>query len=202
MSQDFFVHETAVLDPLLRIGRGTRIWHFCHVMSGAQIGENCVLGQNVFVASNVRLGNNVHVQNNVSIYDGLVIEDDVFCGPSMVFTNVTNPRSGFPRKDEYRETLVRRGATIGANATVLCGHTLGRHCFIAAGAVVTGDVPDFALVMGTPGRVRGWMSRYGERLSFDADSNARCPHTGDIYQRVDASTVKLLERAAPAAAWP
>ena len=193
MSHGYFVHETAIVDPPACIGDGTRIWHFSHVMSGAVIGEHCVLGQNVFVAATGRIGNHVHLQNNVSVYDRVVLEDHVFCGPSMVFTNVTNPRCQFPRKGEYRETLVRRGATIGANATILCGHTLGAHCFIGAGAVVTHDVADFALVLGAPGRVAGWMSRYGQRLSFDGSGLARCPVTGDVYRLVAPEAVRLLE---------
>jgi UDP-2-acetamido-3-amino-2,3-dideoxy-glucuronate N-acetyltransferase len=194
MPTQYFVHETAIVDPPVCIGDGTRIWHFSHVMGGAVIGDRCVLGQNVFVAATARIGNHVHLQNNVSVYDGVVLEDYVFCGPSMVFTNVTNPRCEFPRRGEYRQTLVRRGATVGANATILCGHTLGAHCFIGAGAVVTRDVPDFALVLGTPGRVAGWMSRYGQRLSFDASGLARCPATGDVYRLVTPDAVMLVEQ--------
>ncbi len=162
-----YVHPTAVIDEPRQLGAGTKIWHFCHVSGGARIGEGCVLGQNVYVAADVTLGNNVRVQNNVSIYDGVTLEDDVFCGPSMVFTNVTNPRAHISRKHEYRRTLVQRGATIGANATIVCGHSIGRFAFIGAGAVVTHDVPAFALVLGVPARIAGWVCVCGERLPFD-----------------------------------
>lgn len=185
MSKDYFAHETAVIDEPVEIGPGTRIWHFSHVMKGAKIGANCSFGQNVLVSSKVTIGNNVKVQNNVSIYDCVELEDDVFCGPSMVFTNVVNPRSHVTRKDEYKRTHVCRGATIGANATVVCGTTLGEYCFIGAGAVVTHDVPPFALIVGVPGRLAGWMSRFGERLEFDAKGESRCQHTGDVYHLRD-----------------
>jgi UDP-2-acetamido-3-amino-2,3-dideoxy-glucuronate N-acetyltransferase len=179
------IHPSAVVDEGARLGRGTRVWHFSHVCAGARIGDDCSLGQNVFVANDVEIGNNVKIQNNVSLYDAVRIEDDVFCGPSMVFTNVYNPRSAVPRRDQYRETLIRRGATIGANATIICGTQVGRYAFIAAGAVVNRDVPDFALMAGVPARQIGWMSRYGERLDLPLDGNkdaeARCPHTGDRY---------------------
>ncbi|MCK6485000.1 MAG: N-acetyltransferase [Phycisphaerae bacterium] len=171
---DYFVHPSSVIDPPVTIGTGTRIWHFCHVYSGAVIGERCVLGQNVCVAATARIGNNVKIQNNVSIYDGVTLEDDVFCGPSCVFTNVVNPRSHVSRKHEYRPTLVRRGATIGANATIICGVTLGRYSFIGAGAVVTRDVPDFALLVGNPARRIGWMCRCGERLN-ETRAALNCP---------------------------
>lgn len=193
MHADVFIHPTAVIDEPVRIGRGTRIWHFCHVMSGADIGEQCVLGQNVFVGAGVRIGNRCKIQNNVSVYQGVELEDEVFCGPSMVFTNVLNPRSAVERKDEYRPTLVRRGATIGANATILCGVTLGRYCFVGAGAVVLRDVPDFALVVGVPARLAGWMSRHGERLDFAADNIARCPATGERYRLADGLVTLLDE---------
>lgn len=193
MSDAVFVHPTAVVDDGARIGAGTKIWHFCHVMSGAEIGEACSLGQNVFVAAGARLGRNVKVQNNVSIYEGVELDDDVFCGPSMVFTNVVNPRSAVSRKHEYRPTRVRRGATIGANATILCGVTLGEHCFVAAGAVVSRDVPSYALVMGVPARVVGWMSRHGERLEFGPDDVAVCPATGDRYRRVAPDRVEQVQ---------
>jgi len=160
----YFAHESCYIDDGCVIGDGTKIWHFTHVMSGARIGERCNIGQNVVVSPDVVVGNNVKVQNNVSLYTGVVLEDDVFCGPSMVFTNVVNPRSHVSRKHEYKQTLVRRGATIGANATVVCGHTIGRHAFIGAGAVVTKDVPDYALVVGNPGRVAGWMCECGVKL--------------------------------------
>ena len=168
MNTDNFVHESAFVDEGALIGVGTKIWHFCHVMSGAEIGENCALGQNVFVGGRARIGNNVRIQNNVSVYDMVTIEDNVFCGPSMVFTNVINPRAEIRRNiDEYRPTLVKEGATIGANATVICGHTIGRYAFVGAGAVVTKDVPDYALVYGNATRIAGWMCECGERLPDD-----------------------------------
>ncbi len=160
----YFVHESSYVDDGCDIGEGTKIWHFCHVLAGTKIGKKCSFGQNVVVGPNVTIGTNVKVQNNVSIYDGVVLEDDVFCGPSMVFTNVVNPRSHVIRKHEYKQTLVKRGASIGANATVVCGHTLGRYCFIGAGSVVTKDVPDFALMVGNPARVTGWMCQCGVKL--------------------------------------
>ena len=162
---DYFAHESSYIDDGCQIGAGTKIWHFSHVMSGARIGGGCNIGQNVVISPAVVVGDNVKIQNNVSIYTGVVLEDDVFCGPSMVFTNVVNPRSHVPRKDEYRRTLVRRGATLGANATVVCGHTIGRYAFIGAGAVVTRDVPDYALVLGNPGRISGWMCQCGVKLA-------------------------------------
>jgi UDP-2-acetamido-3-amino-2,3-dideoxy-glucuronate N-acetyltransferase len=180
-----FIHETACIDEPVTIGRGTRIWHFCHIMPEAVIGAGCVLGQNVFVDRRVRLGNNVHVQNNVSIYEGVEIEDDVFCGPSMVFTNVVNPRSHISRKHEYRRTLVRKGATIGANATVVCGHVIGCYAFIGAGAVVTHDVPDYALVYGVPGRIQGWMCACGTPLRFarEGEEEGTCSACGQRYAK-------------------
>ncbi|MBK9335922.1 MAG: N-acetyltransferase [Lewinellaceae bacterium] len=179
--QSYYAHPSAILDSGCAIGEGTKIWHFCHVMPGARIGKNCSLGQNVFVASGVVLGNNVKVQNNVSIYTGVVCADDVFLGPSMVFTNVVNPRSGVERKNEYRQTHVGRGATIGANATIVCGHDIGAFAFIGAGAVVTKDVPPYALIVGNPGRAVGWMSEHGERLYFDENGNASCPGSHERY---------------------
>lgn len=176
----YFSHPTAIIDPGARIGEGSRIWHFCHVSSGAVLGENCILGQNVFVADGVTLGNGVKVQNNVSIYTGVTCEEDVFLGPSMVFTNVINPRSFVSRKNEFRPTLVKQGASIGANATVLCGVTLGQYCMIGAGAVVTKDVPDFALITGVPARQTGWMSRLGHHLHFEA-SKAICEESRETY---------------------
>ena len=164
---DFFVHESSYVDDGCEIGEGTKIWHFCHVMPGARIGRRCNIGQNVVISPQVVIGDNVKIQNNVSIYTGVMLEDDVFCGPSMVFTNVVNPRSHVPRKDEYRQTLVKRGASIGANCTVVCGHTIGRYAFIGAGAVVTKDVPDYALVVGNPGRVSGWMCQCGIKLAAE-----------------------------------
>jgi UDP-2-acetamido-3-amino-2,3-dideoxy-glucuronate N-acetyltransferase len=175
------IHPSAVVDEGASIGEGTKIWHFCHVMSGAAIGSGCVLGQNCFVGGAVRIGNGVKLQNNVSLYDGVVLGDDVFVGPSAVFTNVVNPRAHVSRKADYRQTLVKRGATIGANATILPGVTLGEHCLVAAGAVVTADVPDFALAVGVPARRVGWVSRHGERLALDARGQGSCPATGERY---------------------
>ena len=174
------VHETAIIDSGARVGKGTRVWHWVHVSAGATIGENCSLGQNVYVGNDVRIGNNVKIQNNVSVYDAVTLEDDVFCGPSMVFTNVYNPRSVVSRKGEYRRTLVRRGATLGANSTIVCGVTVGRYAFVGAGAVVNRDVPDFALMLGVPARLAGWVSRHGERLEFSGEL-ATCPTTGEKY---------------------
>jgi len=189
---DYFVHESSYVDAGAVVGAGTRIWHFSHVMPGAVIGERCNLGQNVVVMPGTRLGNNVKVQNNVSIYEGVELEDDVFCGPSCVFTNVMNPRSHVSRKAEYRRTLVRRGATIGANATVICGSTLGAYAFIGAGAVVRGDVPDYALMVGVPARRVGWMCQCGERLALRsaeaecAACGARYREEGGLLRRVDS----------------
>ncbi len=192
MSQlPFYAHSSAILDDGCVIGEGTKIWHFCHVMSGARIGAHCSLGQNVFVASGVDLGNNVKVQNNVSIYTGVICEDDVFLGPSMVFTNVINPRSAVIRKDEYQKTYVERGATIGANATIVCGSRIGAFAFIGAGAVVTKEVPQYALVVGNPGRVIGWMSEHGERLYFDENGHAVCPGSNQPYQLTDGRVQKI-----------
>ncbi|MCD6367423.1 MAG: N-acetyltransferase [Bacteroidales bacterium] len=187
----YFAHETAVIDNGCKIGEGTKIWHFTHVMTDATIGEQCNIGQNVVVSPNVILGKNVKVQNNVSIYTGVICEDDVFLGPSMVFTNVTNPRSAVIRKDAYETTLVKKGATIGANSTIVCGTTLGKFCFIGAGAVVTKDIPAFALVVGNPARHIGWMSRYGHRLNFDNNGLATCPESGEKY-KLENDKVKLL----------
>lgn len=200
MNKDYFVHESAYVDQPATIGRGTSIWHFCHVLAGATIGDDCVLGQNVMVGSRAVVGSGVRIQNNVSIYDGVRIEDDAFVGPSAVFTNVINPRSPFPRKDEFRTTLVKRGATIGANATIICGVTLGAHCMVGAGAVVTHDVPEYALVIGVPARRQGWISRYGQRLCFDTDGIARCERTGDVYHITDAQVVTRTASARPPAA--
>lgn len=179
---EYNAHPTAVIDEGCSIGKGTTIWHFTHVMKGCVIGEHCNLGQNVVICSGVVLGRNVKVQNNVSIYTGVICEDDVFLGPSMVFTNVINPRSAIIRKHEYQQTLVKKGASIGANATIVCGHTIGEYAFIGAGAVVTKDVKPFALVMGNPARQTGWVSEYGHRLSFDITGNAVCPESNQQYQ--------------------
>lgn len=178
----FFAHETALLDEGCQIGANTKVWHFSHVMSDAVIGQNCVIGQNVMIARHVILGDNVKVQNNVSVYEGVTCEDGVFLGPSMVFTNVINPRAFIERKDEFRKTLVRHGATIGANATVVCGHTIGRYAMVGAGAVVTHDVPDYALMAGNPARQIGWVSEYGRRLEFNEQGEAVCPESGQKYR--------------------
>lgn len=186
----YFVHPTAVIDDGCSIGAGTKIWHFCHLMPGAVIGNNCSLGQNVMVADGVTLGNRVKVQNNVAIYQGVSCEDDVFLGPSMVFTNVINPRSAVNRRGQYLSTMVRQGATIGANATIVCGVEIGAYAFIGAGAVVTKDVPPYALVVGNPARQTGWMSEYGHRLTFDEAGKAVCPESGDIYHLQNHSVTK------------
>lgn len=177
----YYVHPTAIVDEGAQIGENTKIWHFCHIMPKAIIGKDCSLGQNVFVANGVTLGNNVKIQNNVSIYEGVTCEDDVFLGPSMVFTNVYNPRSAVNRKNEYMRTVVGKGATIGANATIVCGNDIGAFAFIGAGAVVTKEVPAYALIVGSPGRQIGWMSEHGERLQFDEKGEAVCAGSGERY---------------------
>ena len=182
MESGYFVHPTAMVDEGAEIGAGTKIWHFTHIMAGARIGENCILGQNVFIGSGAILGDNIKVQNNVSVYDGTILEDDVFCGPSMVFTNVFNPRSFISRKKEFRKTLVRKGATIGANVTVICGNTIGQYAFIGAGAVVTKDVPDHALVYGNPGKVKGWICQCAEEITFRS-GKAVCKACGKKYKK-------------------
>lgn len=189
----FNAHPTAIIDEGAKIGEGTRIWHWVHVCPKSVIGERCSLGQNVYVGNNVTIGNNVKIQNNVSVYDNVHLEDDVFCGPSMVFTNVVNPRSAIVRKNEYKKTLVKKGATIGANATIVCGVELGENCFIAAGAVVTKDVRPFALMAGVPARQIGWMSRFGERVELPLEGNGtyKCPHTGDTYS-LKGSSLNLV----------
>jgi UDP-2-acetamido-3-amino-2,3-dideoxy-glucuronate N-acetyltransferase len=189
----FTSHESAVIDPGSQIGNGTRIWHFTHIMPGCQIGENCNIGQNVVVSTDVVLGNNVKIQNNVSIYTGVICEDDVFLGPSMVFTNVINPRSGINRRGQYSTTLVKKGASIGANATIVCGITLGEYCFIGAGAVVTKNVPPYALVIGNPARQSGWMSEFGHKLKFDENGVAYCPESNEKYTLVAGSVKKIME---------
>ncbi|HVT05058.1 MAG TPA: acyltransferase [Thermoanaerobaculia bacterium] len=187
-SNPYYVHSSSFVDQPCEIGEGTKIWHFCHVMKNARIGRGCNLGQNVLVASDVIVGDNVKIQNNVSLYTGVEIEDDVFCGPSAVFTNVMNPRSQIRRHEEYRRTLVRRGATIGANATIVCGITIGRYAFIAAGAVVRGDVPDYALMVGVPATAKGWMSRHGHRLAAqNGDGYFVCPQTGWRYEETNGT---------------
>jgi UDP-2-acetamido-3-amino-2,3-dideoxy-glucuronate N-acetyltransferase len=182
---DFFSHPSAIIDEGCKIGAGTKIWHFSHIMPNCSIGEKCNIGQNVVVSPEVILGNNVKVQNNVSIYTGVTCDDDVFLGPSMVFTNVTNPRSAVNRRDQYAKTHVGKGATIGANATIVCGHDIGQFAFIGAGAVVTKHIPDFALVIGNPARQIGWMSEYGHRLEFDAEGVATCPESKQVYLMKD-----------------
>lgn len=187
---DYFVHDSAIVDEGCIIGKGTKIWHFSHLMTGCILGENCNLGQNVVVSPKVILGNNVRVQNNVSIYEGVICEDDVFLGPSMVLTNVINPRSAVSRKTEFMQTLIKKGASIGANATIVCGNTLGKYAFIGAGAVVTKDVPDYALIIGNPGRQKGWMSEYGQKLDFDTEGKATCPESGEAYTIVNGVVSK------------
>lgn len=192
------IHPSAIVDAGAELGDGTRVWHFAHVCAGARIGAGCSLGQGVYVGNDVTIGNNVKIQNQVSVYDAVTLEDDVFCGPSMVFTNVHNPRAAVVRKHEYRKTLVKQGATLGANCTIVCGATIGRHAFVGAGAVVTGDVPDHALVVGVPARRIGWISRHGERLALPlaGEGEAACPATGERY-RLRGEVCARVEEAAP-----
>lgn len=190
-NKDFFAHETAVIDEGCSIGGGTKIWHFSHIMSDCIIGENCNLGQNVVVSPQVVLGNNVKVQNNVSIYTGVTCEDDVFLGPSMVFTNVINPRSAINRRGEYLKTNVGKGASIGANATIVCGNDIGTYSFVGAGAVVTKNVPPYALVIGNPSKQTGWISEYGHKLAFNEEGLAECPESGERYQLKDGQVKKI-----------
>jgi UDP-2-acetamido-3-amino-2,3-dideoxy-glucuronate N-acetyltransferase len=192
MNKEFFAHETAVVDEGCTIGKGTKIWHFSHIMKDSFIGEKCNLGQNVVISPGVRLGNNVKVQNNVSIYTGVICEDDVFLGPSMVFTNIINPRSAVIRRDLYVKTMVRRGASIGANATIICGNEIGEYALIGAGAVITKDVKPFALVVGNPGRQTGWVSEYGHKLSFNSDGTALCPESGQKYRLSGERVTKVI----------
>ncbi|MEP7145276.1 MAG: acyltransferase [Ferruginibacter sp.] len=189
MNDDFFAHETAVIDNGCKIGKGTKVWHFCHLMPGCVLGEGCNIGQNVVISTGVVLGKNVKVQNNVSIYTGVTCDDDVFLGPSMVFTNVINPRSAVIRKDQYLKTHVGKGATIGANATIVCGHNIGKYAFIGAGAVVTKEIPDYALVIGNPAKQIGWMSEFGNRLFFDEHGIAVCPESLMIYKIINGQVV-------------
>jgi UDP-2-acetamido-3-amino-2,3-dideoxy-glucuronate N-acetyltransferase len=191
---DYFVHESSYVDEGASIGAGTNIWHYCHIMPDTEIGQDCNLGQNTFIASDVKIGNNVKIQNNVSVYTGVILEDDVFLGPSMVFTNVINPRSHINRRDEYQTTLVERGATIGANATIVCGITLGEYSFIGAGAVVTKDVPAYGLVFGNPGRLQGWMCQCGNRLSFsDQEHSAKCVSCGNKYRMKNDHEIRVIQ---------
>jgi UDP-2-acetamido-3-amino-2,3-dideoxy-glucuronate N-acetyltransferase len=191
---DYYVHESSYVDQPSSIGRGTKIWHFCHIMENTTIGEGCNLGQNVVISPGCTLGHNVKIQNNVSVYTGVILEDDVFCGPSAVFTNVTNPRSHVPRRDEYRRTLVKQGASIGANATIVCGVTLGRYSFVGAGAVVTRDVPDYAIFHGNPARLRGWMCFCGIKLDLDTSdqfATAKCRSCGRCYRKEGPAVAEL-----------
>lgn len=191
MEKKYFAHESAIIDSDCNIGAGTKIWHFSHIMSHCEIGENCNIGQNVVVSNGVKLGKNVKIQNNVSIYTGVICEDDVFLGPSMVFTNVVNPRSAVNRRGQYTQTIVKRGASIGANATIVCGHNIGEYAFIGAGAVVTKEVPAYALVIGNPARHAGWMSEYGHKLKFNAEGKASCPESGEEYELKDGQVSKI-----------
>jgi len=191
MDTEFFIHPSAVIDEGAEIGAGTRVWHFSHLMAGCKLGENCNIGQNVVIMPGVVLGNNVKVQNNVSLYTGVTCEDDVFLGPSCVFTNVINPRSAVVRKNEYRTTHVCKGASIGANATIVCGHDIGMYAFIGAGAVITKNVPPYALFFGNPAKQEGWVSEYGHRLQFDDSGFAECPETGDRYKLAEDGVKKL-----------
>ena len=188
---EYFAHETAIIDNNCEIDKGVKIWHFSHIMSGCKIGENCNIGQNVVVSPQVVLGKNVKIQNNVSICTGVICEDDVFLGPSMVFTNVTNPRSGVNRRGQYTQTIVKKGASIGANATIVCGHDIGEFAFIGAGAVVTKEVPAYALVVGNPAKQIGWMSEYGHRLDFDENNIAICPESNEKYELKEGRVSKL-----------
>ena len=191
MDIKYFAHETAIVDENCQIDEGTKIWHFSHIMTGCVIGSNCIIGQNVVISPEVVLGNNVKVQNNVSVYTGVTCEDDVFLGPSCVFTNVTNPRSAVNRKSQYAKTHIGKGATIGANSTIVCGHDIGTYAFIGAGAVVTKSVPDYALLVGNPARQLGWMSEYGHRLHFNPEGFAECPESHDKYQLKDGKVSKI-----------
>ena len=192
-NKNYFAHETAVIDNNCEIGEGTKIWHFSHIMSNCKLGEKRNIGQNVVVSPDVILGKNVKVQNNVSVYTGVICEDDVFLGPSMVFTNVTNPRSAVIRKGEYETTIVKQGASIGANATIVCGHNIGRFAFIGAGAVVTKEIKDYALVVGNPAKQIGWMSEFGHRLNFNEEGIAVCPESNETYKLENEKVIKLID---------
>ncbi len=192
LNQEYFAHETAIIDADCQIGKGCKIWHFSHIMSHCIVGENCNIGQNVVISPEVVLGKNVKVQNNVSIYTGVVCEDDVFLGPSMVFTNVINPRSAIVRKNSYQKTIVRRGASIGANATIICGHEIGKYAMIGAGAVITKDVFPYALMVGNPARQTGWVSIYGHKLSFGVDNIAICPESGEKYRLKNGEVCPII----------
>ncbi len=191
MDKEYFAHETAVIDEGCKIGKGTKIWHFSHIMSGCEIGESCNIGQNVVISPGVKLGRNVKVQNNVSIYTGVICEEDVFLGPSMVFTNIINPRSAIIRKDKYVTTIVEKGASIGANSTIVCGNKIGKYSFIGAGAVVTKEVKPYALVVGNPAKQTGWMSEFGHKLAFNSSGIATCPESGEKY-RLDSGNVSKI----------
>jgi len=193
MGKVYFAHETAVIDEGTIIGKGTRIWHFSHIMTGSEIGENCNIGQNVVISPGVKLGRNVKVQNNVSIYTGVICDDDVFLGPSMVFTNIINPRSAIIRKESYVSTIVEKGASIGANSTIVCGNRIGRYSLIGAGAVVTKEVKPYALVVGNPARQTGWISEYGHKLQFDDKGFAICPESGEKYRIRDGNVLKIIQ---------
>lgn len=191
MKKDFFVHETSVVDLPCKIGNGTKIWHFSHIMKNSVIGENCNIGQNVVISPEVIIGNNNKIQNNVSVYTGVICEDNVFLGPSMVFTNVINPRSAIIRRDKYEETLIKKGASIGANATIICGNTIGEYAFVGAGSVVTKNIPAFALVVGNPSKQIGWISEYGHRLNFDKNGSAVCFESGESYLLKNNVVIKI-----------
>lgn len=191
MEKNYFAHETAVIDEGCTIGNGTKIWHFCHIMNNSVIGEKCNIGQNVVISPDVILGNNVKIQNNVSLYTGVICEDDVFLGPSCVFTNVTNPRSAVNRRDQYAKTKVGKGASVGANATIVCGHDIGKFAFIGAGAVVTKNIPDYALVIGNPAKLSGWMSEFGHKLNFNTEGIAVCPESKQQYQLKNGAVTRI-----------
>ena len=193
MGKEYFVHESSYIDEPCEIGKGTKIWHFSHIMPGCSLGENCNIGQNVVISPNVILGSNVKIQNNVSVYTGVECEDDVFLGPSMVFTNVINPRSGVNRRDAYMKTIVKKGASIGANATIVCGNAIGKDALIGAGAVVTKEIPDYALVVGNPAKQVGWISEFGLRLNFDDNVFARCPESNELYKLSNNKVIKINE---------